>query len=99
VQSGSKRNNFDLNLFANLAVMLSHVAHVIECEIHNGGVIDVDLHSHPVQLLLVGGSTGLGGRADLRAQQQGERNAGHSSEDVIHGILSLSVLAQVYDAA
>src|SRR5258707_5217507 len=37
VQSGSKGNNFDLNLFADLVVMLSHVAHVIEGEIHNGG--------------------------------------------------------------
>jgi len=26
--------------------MLSHVAHVIEDEIHNGGIIYVDLHGH-----------------------------------------------------
>jgi len=87
VLSGSKDNNFDLNLFADLAVMLSHVADVIEGKIHNGGAMDVDLHSHPMQLLLVGGSTGLGGRADLRTQQQGERNGGHCSEDAIHGVL------------
>jgi hypothetical protein len=87
VLSGSKDNNFDLNRFADLAVMLSHVADVIEGKIHNGGAMDVDLHSHPMQLLLVGGSTGLGGRADLRTQQQGERNGGHCSEDAIHGVL------------
>jgi hypothetical protein len=68
VRSGRKGNNFDLNLFADLVVMLIHVAHVIEVEIHNGGVIDVDLHSHPMRLLLAGGSTDLGGSADLRAQ-------------------------------
>ncbi len=68
VQSGPEGNNFDLNLFADLVVMLIHVAHVIEGEIHNGGVIDVDLHSHPMRLLLAGGRTDLGGSADLRAQ-------------------------------
>jgi hypothetical protein len=87
VQSGSKGDHFDLNLLADLAVMLSHIAHVIEGETHNGGVIDVDLHSQPMRLLLVVGSADFGrsidfgGSADLRAQHQGERNGGHSSED------------------
>jgi hypothetical protein len=73
--------------FGRFAVMLSHIAHVIEGETHNGGVIDVDLHSQPMRLLLVvggadfGRSIDFGGSADLRAQHQGERNGGHSSED------------------
>ena len=45
MQSGSKGDHFDLNLLAELVVMLNHIAHVIEGESHNGGVIDVDLHS------------------------------------------------------
>jgi hypothetical protein len=65
----------------------------IEDEIHNGGVIDVDLYSQPMQLLLVGGGADFGGRTDfggstdfgrrtyLRAQRQGKRNGGRSSED------------------
>ena len=67
--------------------MLSHVAHVIEGEIHNGGVVDVDLLSYPMQLLVVGGSTGLGGRADLRAQQQGERNGGCAGSSARRGVV------------
>jgi hypothetical protein len=67
--------------------MVSHIAHVVEGEIHNGGVIDVDLHSHPMRLLLIGGSadfgrsTDFGGAADLRAQHQSEHSGSHSSED------------------
>jgi hypothetical protein len=53
VQSGSISDHFDLNLLAERAVMLSHIAHVIQGEIHNGGVIDVDLHNRPMRLLLV----------------------------------------------
>src|SRR5258708_37583686 len=44
VQSGSKGDQFDLNLLAELAVMLSRIAHVIEGEIHNGGGVVVDLY-------------------------------------------------------
>jgi hypothetical protein len=45
--------------------MLSRIAHVIEGEIHNGGVIDVDLHSQPMRLLLVGGGADFGGSSDF----------------------------------
>jgi len=38
-------NHVDLNLFADLVVTLNHIAHVMEGEIHNGGIIDVVLHS------------------------------------------------------
>jgi hypothetical protein len=66
VQSGSKGDHFDLNLLAELAVMLSNIVHVIEGEIHNDGVIDVDLHNQPMRLLLVGsGADLLGSRAVL----------------------------------
>jgi len=34
-----------------------------------------------MRLLLDGGCADFGGSADLRAQHQGERNGGHSSED------------------
>src|SRR5258708_32663813 len=40
VESGSKGDHFDLNLLAELAVMLGHIAHVIESEIHGGWDID-----------------------------------------------------------
>jgi hypothetical protein len=36
-----------------------------EDEIHNGGIIDVDLYSQPMQLLLVGGGADFGGRTDF----------------------------------
>jgi hypothetical protein len=64
--------------------MLSHIAYVVEGEIHHGGVIDIDLYNQPMRLLLVdggavfGGSTDFGGTADLRAQHQGERDGDHS---------------------
>ncbi len=66
-QSGSKGNHFDFNLFADV-VVLSHIAHVIEGAIHNGGVIDVDLHGHPMRLLLVGGSADFGWSTDFWRQ-------------------------------
>ena len=86
VQSRSKSNHFNINLLSDIAVMLSHVAYVVEGEIHDGGVIDVDLHGHSMRQLLVGGrsdpgrSTEFGGDADLRARHQGE-HGGHASEN------------------
>ena len=66
VQSGSEGDHFDLNLLADRAVILSRIAHVIEGEIHNGGVIDVDLHSQPMRLRLVGGAVAdFGGSPDF----------------------------------
>ena len=106
VQSGSKGNHFNVNLFADLVVMLSHVAHVIEDEIHNGGIIYVDLHGHPMRLLLVGGradfgrSTDFGGITDLRAQQRASTEVTPvKTINDLFMVFSLSVLAQVYTAA
>src|ERR1700730_4167055 len=62
VQSGSKRDHFDLNLLAEIAVILSHIAHVIEGKIHNGGIVDVDLHNQPMRLLLLGRAADFGRR-------------------------------------
>ena len=41
--------------------MLDRIAHIIECEIYSGGVIDVDLHSQPMRLLFFGAALILGG--------------------------------------
>jgi hypothetical protein len=55
--------------------MLNYIVHVIKGEIHNGGVIDVDLHNQPMRLPLVGRgadfgrSPELGRNAELRAQR------------------------------
>jgi len=106
VQSGSKGNHFNINFFADLAVMLSHVAHVIEDEIHNGGIIYVDLHGHPMRLLLVGGradfgrSTDFGGITDLRAQQRASTEVTPvKTINDLFMVFSSSVLAQAYYAA
>src|SRR5436309_5733859 len=45
--------------------MLSRIAHVIEGEIHNGWVIDIDLLSQPMRLLLVGGGAHFGRSTDF----------------------------------
>ena len=44
VQSGPIGDHLDLDLLAEVAVMLSYIADVIEREIHDGGVIDVDMY-------------------------------------------------------
>jgi hypothetical protein len=45
--------------------MLSRIAHVIEGEIHNGGVINVDPHGQPMRLISVGGGADFGGSTDF----------------------------------
>ena len=75
------------HLLADLAVMLSHIVHVIEARLITAGSLTSIFNSQPMRLLLVVGSADFGrsidfgGSADLRAQHQGERNGGHSSED------------------
>jgi hypothetical protein len=93
VQSGSKGDHFDLNLLADVAVMLSCIADVIESEIHRCGVIDVDLYREPMWPRTIGGGGHLGvsidlcgsaalrGTAGLGAQHQGESHGGHAGDD------------------
>jgi hypothetical protein len=111
VQSGSKGDHFDLNLLAEFAVMLSHIAHVIEGEIHNDGIIDVDLHSQPMRLLLpgsgadlLGSSADFGGGTDwaemlicvLNVKASAMEATPAKAENDLFMELSLRVLAQVY---
>src|SRR3984893_1580615 len=75
MQSGPIGDHLDLNRLAERTVMLNYIVHVIKGEIHNGGVIDVDLHNQPMRLPLVGRgadfcrSPELGRNAELRAQR------------------------------
>jgi hypothetical protein len=85
VQSGSKANHVDLNLFADLVVTLNHIAHVMEGEIHNGGIIDVILAEVLICVL------------NTRASAM-ESTPAKTMHDLFM-VFSLSVLAQVYTAA
>ncbi len=99
VQSGSEGDHFDLNLLADRAVILSRIAHVIEGEIHNGGVIDVDLHSQPMRVRLVGVSD-FGVSTDFGASTDfGERTDFGGSMDLGRGtdLVGSAVLRRTAD--
>ena len=42
VQARSKRHHLDLDRLADVVVVLNCVAHIVEREIHNSGIVDVD---------------------------------------------------------